>query len=788
MRANKVIIPIILIFGTLGSALLPDLIQTTSPSTPDKPSYAFSLTNTSLDLNVASSIDNYLFIKINLDGKIITNTTSSLKTNHIFHFYYYDSNYSISAGLFTKTDRSDLKYFINNTPVYQPLPFIVTHQVKQFLNTTEITLESTTKLNISTSTVDSISNLVPDGTESSFYKYNFATSLNSSSLHLVDIYQRSLTKLLTFPTLSDQSNDTSTTLDFTFTKLLVNMTTLTIDLNTTELSSARVTINNTSDIITMNSTSISTFHSFTFTNLNFTTYQILMTVLTANKLLSKYSSITINDTSYPIITKYIISTGLTSINATFSFSKPSKADFYLMYPNGTISTRVGQNYVLQNNQFYNVPIGNYNITVGLTDQLNHHKQYNFPFIATDRLNNNSNIYFTTNQSVLTDQSKALELYPAVYFNGSKVMLIDSLVISLEVNNLVIQTSTVSLANTLVLLLDQTALKMVGTTVLTVQISLPLYHLSAKQNLQYVFRTNQFLNASNLTLQSYVSNVTSNEVITLHISGTGYYNTSNAYIDLFSPSLGYSLAFVPLTINGGQLEQEFFITIPATTTMYINLQAVVIFGTTYYPCVSSIRLEVTTGFDTSVPQAITNLTLSNNSLLVNLSFNTSEPVLVELYFGLNSTSFASLQINSLYQSVFLINLSQFLHENTNNYYYIKLTDSNGHSKSYNNNSFYYQVFMPKLDYQNPYNTTIFSVNAGGVISFQSNEDVTVSVTCMDKNGIFGSYTCGSVSYNRSFAIQLQFPLTGVLYIIQKVVLTDRAGNVATIIINMEYTNN
>ena len=173
----------------------------------------------------------------------------------------------------------------------------------------------------------------------------------------------------------------------------------------------------------------------------------------------------------------------------------------------------------------------------------------------------------------------------------------------------------------------------------------------------------------------------------------------------------------------------------------------------------------------------------------LDVNTSEPVSLEVYYGLTSSTFYSQLVNQHFQSNFEVNLSGLVFQGSTNYLYFKLIDSTGLATTYSNNSNYYLVFIPKIDTQAPYNTTTISLSGSAVLSFKTNEAITVSVLCTDKNGLYGTYECGSDNdYKTNFAVQLQFPLTGTQYVIQQVVLTDKAGNVKTMTLNYQYNYN
>lgn len=791
MQSSKIIISSLLILSALGSAFIPNLLLLSNNSQANSPQaldYSFIYTNNSLDLQVQSSIPSYLYVKIDFSNKTVINTTSSLAQDQIFKFFYFNKSFIVSAGLFTDTkSKSDLTFFVTNRTIFQPFPFKITHKIIQFLNKTSVTLSSSTQLNLQSSSIDNNHIIQFNGKNNSYYIYNYSTESESNSLYLKDIYNRSLSTVLTFPSLSNQiNNNSSTSLDFKYNYQIQNITSIVFYINATQISSAQITLNSTRDFRTLYSTSLSQFHEFTCSNLLFTTYQISLTVLTSTKSLSKNIGISINDTTEPIITKYTISTGLTTIKTNFTFSKEVKIDYYLTYQNGTISLTKGNSYLIEQTKLFSVPIGKYNLTLGLTDHVNHHKQYNFYFIKTKQLDINSYLSFTTNQSVITNQDKGVELYPIVVFNGSRVFLKDSMLINISSNSLLLQHSQISLANSSLLLLNSEVLSLFSTSILTISAYLPFYHLQFEKQIQLVIPVNLQTVSPYISLQSYVSNVSVNDVISLHLTSNGFSHSTTAYIDIYSPDLQYSLLYTSAQISNGQLTKDFFLTIPQIPFKTLNLTAKIFFDSVYYPTKSYLELVISNGVDSSLP--ITNYySLYNSSQSMILKVNSTKPVQLELFYGLNTSYLTSQIVNSNYQSEFIVNISSILYQNSYNYYYFKLHDSNGLESTYDNNSNYFYVYIPKIDYLAPYNITTVSLSANGTLSFKTNEEVTVQVKCMDTSGMVGNYQCGQENvFNTKFSILLSFPLSGLTYTIYQLILTDKAGNTKNLSLNFSFS--
>ena len=128
----------------------------------------------------------------------------------------------------------------------------------------------------------------------------------------------------------------------------------------------------------------------------------------------------------------------------------------------------------------------------------------------------------------------------------------------------------------------------------------------------------------------------------------------------------------------------------------------------------------------------------------------------------------------------------MYQDNINYYYFKIHDSNGLVTTYDNNSYYFGLYVPKIDFLAPYNITNFVLDANGKLSFQVNEESTVSINCRDTSGMVGNYQCGQENiFNTIFSIQLQFPLSGLTYVIYQITIQDKACNVKTISLNFLY---
>lgn len=125
------------------------------------------------------------------------------------------------------------------------------------------------------------------------------------------------------------------------------------------------------------------------------------------------------------------------------------------------------------------------------------------------------------------------------------------------------------------------------------------------------------------------------------------------------------------------------------------------------------------------------------------------------------------------------------QNATNYFYFVLTDSNGHSTTFDNNTHFFSVFVPKIDFQAPWNTTMLTITAQHQLTFQTNELVNVTAYCTDTAQL-STFVCGQQSvFSQSFSISLQTPFTGTTYILKEVILTDKAGNKTTIALAMPF---
>jgi len=124
------------------------------------------------------------------------------------------------------------------------------------------------------------------------------------------------------------------------------------------------------------------------------------------------------------------------------------------------------------------------------------------------------------------------------------------------------------------------------------------------------------------------------------------------------------------------------------------------------------------------------------------------------------------------------------QNTVDYYYFVLKDSNGHTNTYDNNSNLFSVFIPQIDFQAPWNTTPITIT-GQQLSFHTNESVNVTVICSDSAEL-NNFTCASQSaFGQIFSLSLQVPISGTAYLLREVIIIDKAGNSTTIALDMPF---
>ena len=692
---------------------------------------------------------------------------------------------------------SDIKFFITNKTIFQPEMFIVKHKSDQISNTTtNITLYSSMELNLKRSLVDGNNSLTFFNSTTNHFLYSYQTSKNFSQLELTDIYNRTLQttfQIEYYPNGLIPSNLTeynNSQLDFSYSYSITNHTTLTLTLNSTLSDSAVVLLNSDRDSYSNQSKVIQTIHSFIFTNLSFTIYNVNMTVYTINKTLTKLSTIAINDTTKPIIQSYTIIPNITTIDANFTFSKVVKVNSTLTYANGSTITNIGTSFSSKMIKTFHVPVGEYTLSFALNDLFGNTNMYNFANIKT-KLPNGSSLTVNTNTSVLTDDTKGINIKQIVMLNDTLQSFVnDSVRINLTINSIVLSSITVPFALMYEYILPSSQLIFYPTSPVTFSFTLVYTNLSYTLPMQFIHQTSNNKGAYTLNLQSYVSNVTIGQSITLHLISTDIFASSHVFVDVFITEMNYSEKFVLLNLSNGHLSNDFFVTIPFTTDQYLTFTATIYFENTYTIQKASVRLELTNyGVDTSYPilQAMTTQT-RNSSVLLTLQI--SKPSNVELYYGLSKQVFSSQTINTLFQTDILVNLSTIMTQNSINYYYLIIQDSNGNKRIYNNNTIFFTIFIPKLDNIAPYNTTLIYISKdvanNGFVSFSANELVNVTIMCQYSNYLLGSFVCGVTStFASSFQLPLSFPLTGTSYIITSVIMTDKAGNQTILLLNTAF---
>ena len=784
MQSSKVLIRSFLVTSlVLFTILVPSFnqpsIQVSSP--PIALDYTISYSNLTVDLAVTSSTNSYLFIVTQLNKTSFTNQTDQLSTQLSFSFHYPGQTFSFSAGLTTIQSASKIDFFVVNKTIDQPDPFYISHSIDQTSNSTKLDFTTNSELDLDHSYINSVPSLTLDSTINSLYFYNAPVTSQHNYISFIDMFNRSYKDSIIVD-LNSSANSSNIQFDYSYD---LTFNSLLLTLNSSLSFFANVDLNSSIDHFSKLSSTTANNQTFSFPNLSYTMYQVTMRVWTTNisSVSEKTCFIDVNDTTKPKISSYSIQTGLTTIQANFSFTKKVLSDFSLIFPNGTIhqtNTSSFQNIVHQN---YIVPIGTYKIFLSVIDKYNNINTYTFTDIKTQHLGPNSSLNVNLYKRIFTIHTPYLVLYPELFINGTHVTTNDSLVVTLARNNLTIQIEAVPFSPEAKFIIDTAYIDLQMAGQLDLTCSLPLYHLSVNTTLDYVINQNTTIQAPDIVLQSYASNYTSGTTIALHLQSYSYIATI-AYVDIFCPELNYSLSISTINITNNKLDADFFVPLPQTNLQYLTLEAIVYSGN-YTSITTSIRIELTDGFDTTNPDLFGTSLISTNNSIILLTFNTTEPVHVEVDYGNSTNNLISYIVNGNYQSSFLVNFSSFMVQNVTDYYYFKLIDSSGHETTYNNGSFY-SIFVPKIDFIDPWNTSLITIGPNNVLSFTANEEVTIKLLCDDLYKSFPVFSCGSQrTFGTNIAINLQVPVKGMVYIVQEVIMTDRAGNNTIIALDLSF---
>lgn len=781
MQSSKILISSILVISLVTIPfLVTDINQPSisSPSTPTALNYTLSYSNQTVDFSVTSSTNAYLYISTFINGTTITHQTNQLTTQLTYSFQYPGQFYSFSARLLSVGESpASASFFIVNKTINQPFLFYIHHSVNHIDNTTSLDFTTNSQLDLSQSFINSHPDLTLMSSNASSYLYKAPVTTATNSISFMDHYNRTYADSIQVALTGTNSTNmltNSSALQFTYSYNLINSTFLQLSTIATYSSLANVTLISGIDHYSQQSLSKRTIQSFNFTKLSYTTYQATIRVWTTNASLTKSFSIDINDTSKPIITSYSIQTGLTQIQSNFTFTKSVKSYFTLIYPNGTTyrtNTTKFLSFVVQN---FIVPIGLYNLNLSVIDQHNNTNSYSFTNIRTKQLPPNSSLSLNISKRVFTIQTPFLVLYPILVINSSITTINYPLVVSLSMDGLLIQTQEVPFTTETHFNLDPADFDLQLTGQIFLNCSLPLYHLSTNTTLEYVDGLNTTIMAPTTELQTYQSNFTAGTTITLHLESNSFFS-SQIFVDIFCKELNYSLSFQVVNISSNYLNADFFVNLPLTNLQYLTLEAFVYSSTTYKPFSVQIRIELTYGLDTTSPVLIDSSSIVTNNSIVQLAFNTTKPVITQIYYGTTPTVLLSYTVNSRYQSIFSVNLSSFMIQNATDYFFFTITDSSGHTTTFDNGSSY-SIFIPKIDFIAPSNMTAISISSSNVLIFTASESVTVTVFCDDAGYTMNQFTCGNQQiYGSNIAITLQVPIKGTTYIVQEIIMTDKAGN-------------
>lgn len=790
MQSSKIVPSVLILISILSVPLLTNtLIQShnTSVASPKALNYSLNYANKSVDLSVTSDLNSYLYIITKIKDTTIINKTTEFTTHSLFSFTYLDQSYIISVGLFTSSMQiSDINYFIANKTINQPNIFLITHKLNQISNKILLEFNSSSQLNLKTSQVNSEANLQLLNSTSHQFLYQTAINSTVNLVSLEDIYNRTYVDTIdTTISSSNSTNSSINTFDFDYSYSITNNSVL-FTINGTEPSTFLITLSN-STIKLFQKTKVDSYTTkFTFINLAYDTYNGNISATSKNGSLNKLFTISILDKTIPVMSTHTITTSSDSIQVNFTFSKPVKYNISLIKNNKVLEIINGTRFLDYGESNFMVSGGSYDISLVIIDKSNNINHYVLTKIQTTNITSETYFNIHTDKSIISASTDQFSIYPMLVVNGTQVTSNYTLTSEILINGILIQSMNYTLANQIIIPLNKVSLSLFSTSTFTLSCSIPLYNLTIVKNLLYYVPINSSFSSPFVSLQSYGSNFTSGEIITLHLTSSQAVHSNKIFIDVFFPELQYSLTFLPNVLNNSKLDFNFFVKIPSTDRQFLTLEAIIYYNSNYNKSTAYLRLQLTYGLDTINPTLLSGIKTYQDNSTVFLQINASDPIQLEIYYGLTQTLFSSIHIGAQFQSYYRLNLSSFMIQNANNIYYFKLIDSNGLTTLCTNASNYFSVFIPKIDFIAPWNTSSILINQTGHLNFSTNEDVTVSVYCIDTSYVMSQFVCGITNnYAKIFSLQLSFPIPNVSYYIQKLILTDRAGNQDIINLQLVY---
>ena len=531
-------------------------------------------------------------------------------------------------------------------------------------------------------------------------------------------------------------------------------------------------------------TNLSILHEIFFTDLFYNTYNLTLIITSWDNQSGFYSHyFKVNDTITPRILSYTILSNFTAFNCSIIFSEPTNLSALIYSENSGLLVSNYTNFSYLNNNFFTVsglnPYLTYKIELVGFDSAGNRVSYTITNINLQSITS-AFISTTIDSSVISLQNDTITCNTSVLINQKS--MIDSLVIT--TNATVTTYSTIS--GIYQIKFDSIFLNSLSqNTVLNVTITDTTFNITSSILLIYVLQDSGSVSPdiSVLTNSSFI-----NSGIPLKLTVAGSFATSKTFgtqtiieVRLFNTSI--SSGFFQLTTGGTSFNESIVIFSSfSLLSGYLTLE-VIVYGNNIF---KSVIKMFTIQINSSTPNnpSLKSQTISLVTTSTILTIASTEPVAVQLSYGTNKSTISSYSYPAQYTTQAIINLSALMVLNSNNYYELTLIDSLGNSVTYNNNSNYYQVFVPKLDLIPPYNTTAITITADYYIQFSASEPVTVTVTCEDYFGTFTTcYSSTSPSIDINGLLILSVP--GIYYTITKVVLTDKAQNLFVINPNIQF---